>query len=228
MEKVLIAIVLLVNLAFVAAGDCDTLYKEQGLSSNYNETIAHAIHSMTVQGLRLFNRRATENNKIPTVNADLSSSQKVLPYAPDVSLGTDFTTEPMNRVDDILGHIGNEKDGLGPNWSPIERVAHKFHMQDLWETILPVYGRVVESPRPPTDQVCGCLLDTASNGIYDAVEWIAKHYESGTPITLLNRPIPKLTDANAWAVWKSRLLYYYDTPALHDAAVFLYCATKDF
>ena len=29
-----------------------------------------------------------------------------------------------------------------------------------------------------------CLLDTTSNGIYQAVHWVAKHYKSGTPITL--------------------------------------------
>ncbi|CAF4488589.1 unnamed protein product, partial [Rotaria magnacalcarata] len=39
-----------------------------GLSSNYNESIAHAIHSMTVQGLQLFNPRANDQNTIPTVN----------------------------------------------------------------------------------------------------------------------------------------------------------------
>lgn len=70
-----------------------------------------------------------------------------------------------------------------------------------------------------------CLRDTRANGIKAAVEWVANHYETGTPITLLNRPIPKLTDAQAWSVWKARLLHYYTPAALHDAAVYLYCVT---
>ena len=61
-----------------------------------------------------------------------------------------------------------------------------------------------------------------------AVSWVSDHYDSGTPITLLNRPIPKLTDAESWDIWKYRLLYYYSDNALSDAAKFVYCATKDF
>jgi len=78
------------------------------------------------------------------------------------------------------------------------------------------------------DDLCDCLLDTTSNGIYQAVHWVAEHYKSGTPITLLNRPIPKLKDADSWKVWKKRLLYYYKRPSLYDSSLFLYCATKHF
>ena len=74
-------------------------------------------------------------------------------------------------------------------------------------------------------QVCDCLLRTDVNGIGAGVEWVAQHYEHGTPITLLGRPIPKLTDAASWAVWKERLLHYYTKEATYDAALFMYCAT---
>jgi len=59
-----------------------------------------------------------------------------------------------------------------------------------------------------------------------AVSWVADHYKTGTPITLLDRPIPKLTDAASWAVWKDRLLHYYTPEALHDAAMYLYCVAQ--
>jgi phage baseplate assembly protein W len=51
---------------------CNDLYYLYDMSENLNETIAHTIHSMTVQGLRMFNPRATENNQVPTVNHDIS------------------------------------------------------------------------------------------------------------------------------------------------------------
>ena len=60
----------------------------------------------------------------------------------------------------------------------------------------------------------------------DAVKWIADHYKTGTPITLLNRPIPKLVDAGSWQVWKDRLLHYYTPAALRDAAMYLHCISK--
>ena len=43
---------------------CVSELQRAGVSQRFNETVAHAIHSMTVQGLRLFNPRATVKNKV--------------------------------------------------------------------------------------------------------------------------------------------------------------------
>lgn len=206
---------------------CPILLREQGFSANFNETIAHAIHSMTVEGLQLFNPRATEQNTVPTVNMDRHSDEKVVPFAPEDRLGEAFFTPTMNTIDKILNNVGKDNDGLGPYWSPLERVVHKFHMWDVWMRLKKTYEESTVS-NPPTDEVCDCLTDVKSNGIYDAVAWVSNHYDSGTPITLLNRPIPKLTDANSWMIWRERLLWYYNQNNLEDAASYIYCATKDF
>lgn len=228
--KVILACFSLAIAASTAAPQTSPCYKllvDAGFSSNFNETIAHAIHSMTVQGLQKFNSRATEDNSIPTVNMDRHAPEKVLPYAPNDPIGSDFSTPSMNTIDKILSNIGMDNDGLGPNWSPVERIVHKFHMMDVWDRVHAKYlSTVVTSP--PSDEICSCLMDTHGNGIFQAVNWVSDHYDSGTPITLLNRPIPKLTDADSWAVWKARLLYYYKPRSLEDAAYFLYCATKEF
>ena len=222
-----VATVLLLQLtAIVSASNdkCGRILHQNGLSANFNETVAHTIHSMTVEGLQMFNPRANIHNHVPTVNMDRRSPQKVVPFAPEDPLGDDFSTEPMNVVDKILQNVGKDNDGLGRYWSPLERVVHKFHMNDVWARVHTVF----QSQVIPSDEVCKCLLDTAENGIYAAVKWVSEHYDSGTPITLLNRPIPKLTDAASWDIWRTRLLYYYQPAALHDSALYLYCATKDF
>ena len=206
---------------------CPILLRENGFSSNFNETIAHAIHSMTVEGLQLFNSRATEDNSVPTVNMDRHSDTKVVPYAPEDRLGDAFFTPCMNSIDKILSNVGKDNDGLGAFWSPLERVVHKFHMWDVWMRIKHTYDTTTVK-NPPSEDVCDCLLDVEGNGIYDAVAWVSNHYDSGTPITLLNRPIPKLTDADSWQVWRERLLWYYKEGNLNDAASYLYCATKNF
>ncbi len=169
--KCLIFLVAAFAIAQSRSLDCNQLYKQNGFSVNLNETIAHAIHSMNVQALKLFNPRATEDNTVPTVNLDRSAKDKVLPNAPCYPLGDEFTTVSMNMIDKILGQIGNEKDGLGPNWSPVERIAHAFHMRDLWNRIHAVYSTQV----PPTDALCSCLLDTKSNGIYQVYHAWSKH-----------------------------------------------------
>ena len=56
--------------------------------------------------------------------------------------GSDFDRETMNTVDMILTQIGQPTDGLGPNWSPLERVVHKFHMKDLWAKVKAEYDMI--------------------------------------------------------------------------------------
>eukprot|EP00494_Astrolonche_serrata_P023352 UN23610 len=105
----------------------------------------------------------------------------------------------MQLVDNILAMIDNPNDGLGPNWNAAERIAHKFHMEDLWLKLSKIY-KFTPKPSP---EVCECLYDDfETNGIYDSVMWVAEHYDVGTPITLLGRPIPKLVDGESWVVWK--------------------------
>eukprot|EP00998_Keelungia_sp_KM082_P007576 NODE_3771_length_853_cov_87.410468_g3748_i0.p1 GENE.NODE_3771_length_853_cov_87.410468_g3748_i0~~NODE_3771_length_853_cov_87.410468_g3748_i0.p1 ORF type:complete len:224 (-),score=64.44 NODE_3771_length_853_cov_87.410468_g3748_i0:130-801(-) len=222
----MLRVVLLAVAVATAFGACPDTLNAAGMSSNYNETVAHAIHAMTVQAMRMFNPEARVENHIPTVNRNIAQpgAAKVTSYAPDVQLPTDFATPVMQQIDDILSSIGSPTDGLGSNWSPVERIAHQFHMNDLWSRILSsAYPKVLENT--PSADTCYCLTQTADNGILAAVEWIAQHYESGTPITLLNRPIPKLVDADSWGVWKARLLHYYSDADLFDAAMYIYCAT---
>lgn len=159
----------LVALTQARSLECNQLLSSGQFSKNFNETIAHAIHSMTVEGLKMFNPRATDRNTIPTVNLDRSAAEKVLPYAPSYPVGNDFSTHSMNLIDRILSEIGNSKDGLGPMWSPVERIAHTFHMWDLWNRIHEVYESQVQK-NPPNDAVCSCLLDTKQNGIYNVRE----------------------------------------------------------
>ncbi|XP_046561070.1 uncharacterized protein LOC124270095 [Haliotis rubra] len=221
MMRVILCVVAVAASTHAGSIHCKNTLMSGGLSEKFNETVAHAIHSMTVQGLSMFIKHASGDNAIPTVNHDLRGVKKVLPYAPNDPLGTDFRTHTMNTIDKILSNLGKPTDGLGDNWSPIERVVHNFHMWDLWTKILDVYRTMEKTP--PSHSICRCLLDTRGNGINKAVHWVADHYKTGTPITLLNRPIPKLTDAASWATWKGRLLHYYSPDALTDAATYLHC-----
>lgn len=52
----------------------------------------------------------------------------------------------------------------GPHWSPVERVAHVFHMWDLWYKIKESAWNQVAS-NPPSDEVCTCLASVEFNGI---------------------------------------------------------------
>lgn len=204
----------------VALKRCDALHPNAHLTSDYWTAIAHAIHSMDLDSLKKFQPNADENNKVPTVNLNLHNGPKVLDSAPQLEKPSPiFATDAMALVDTILARVGKSDDGLGPNWTPLERIVHNFHMRDLWAKIKPIFDKIEVD-----EAVCRCLTsDLETNGIRPAVEWIANHYARGTPITLLNRPIPVLNDHKTWALWRERLIYYYTPASLHDAAYFLKC-----
>jgi hypothetical protein len=196
------------------------MFPKAGLTEKYWESIAHAIHSMDLDSLKTFHPNAGPDNKIPTVNIDLHNGPKVLDFAPQLEKPSeDFATSAMALVDTVLSRVGKSDDGLGPNWTPLERIVHNFHMRDLWAKIKPVFDTIKVDK-----DVCDCLTsDLEANGIRPAVAWIANHYARGTPITLLNRPIPVLKEHKTWSIWRQRLIHYYIKDAINDAAYFLKC-----
>lgn len=60
------------------------------MSKNLNETIAHAIHSLTLNELRKFNPNARADNGVPVVNPrlnDPTTSDRVILNAPEEMIG---------------------------------------------------------------------------------------------------------------------------------------------
>jgi len=225
--KAILVLAVFAAVASATSPACQSLLT-MTMSPIWNDTIGHAIHSMTVQSLRMFKPDVTEKNGIPTVNQNLNLPNKVVPFAPDVPTGSAFTMFSMNEVDRLLSVLGTKDDGLGPHWQPVERVVHSLHMWDLWMTIKNnmVLVKDVDS------SVCECLMEEISeNGqIYQAVNWVAQHYTSATPISLLKRAhdIPHLTNAANWGIWKEDLLRYYTAEGVRDAAIFMTCFAKGF
>ncbi len=119
---------------------------------------------------------------------------QVLPFAPDYPLLTDYKTFSMQLVDTLMSHVGVSDDGLGPAWSPVERIAHAFHMIDLWEKILPEFESVRKF-HPTSQEVCDCLLDVEANG----VKVRASHSKKTSPQKMSNRKTrtPKIWAARA-------------------------------
>ena len=64
MRTILIAASLVLCVTAYDAKECGLELQRAGVSRRFNETVAHAVHSMTVQGLRLFNPRASANNGV--------------------------------------------------------------------------------------------------------------------------------------------------------------------
>lgn len=193
-----------------------------GVSRAFNETIGHALHSITLEDLRRFNPRTPVENGIPTVNMDLSSAESIVPNAPSVNMGDHFATDAFNIINWVLTHQDTGDDGLGPNWLPQERIVHAFHMKDLYSRIHTAYDKLEEIP----DETCKCLLNTQANGVEDRLQWIHDRYKVDTPISLheWGTQIPKLKSSTDWKEWVKRFSYYYTPEGDRDPAVYLKCA----
>ena len=65
---------------------------------------------MTVNDLRKFNPRVTEDNEVPTVNHDMEAEMRVMDHAPLTHLDEGFETEEMRVIDHILAHLGEVRN----------------------------------------------------------------------------------------------------------------------
>ncbi len=127
MKSAFVGLALAVSGAAAADDKCSSAYAAAGVSDRYAETIAHAVHSLTVQDLRQFKADVTAQNGIPTVPHNLTTVDGSVPDiahdAPDTPLPEGFDTDAMRTIDLVLSHIGAHDDGLGDIWSNLERVV---------------------------------------------------------------------------------------------------------
>jgi hypothetical protein len=135
MKLLLFTAVFIVTASAAPTPQCSASLAQSGVSSRYSETVAHAIHSITLNELRMFNPITSTENNVPTVNRAIAGSphKQVVQHAPEVStvvpiaivnclqvvITQDFATEAMNLFDETLTHAQDRSDGLGDNWNPL-------------------------------------------------------------------------------------------------------------
>eukprot|EP00656_Telonema_subtile_P008728 TRINITY_DN1407_c0_g1_i4.p1 TRINITY_DN1407_c0_g1~~TRINITY_DN1407_c0_g1_i4.p1 ORF type:complete len:140 (-),score=28.87 TRINITY_DN1407_c0_g1_i4:4-423(-) len=85
-----VAILLAVAAVAFAAptNQCASAIQAAGVSTRFDETIAHAIHSITLNELQKFNPTATAQNGVPTVNRAIAGlpADKVVADAPQLNI----------------------------------------------------------------------------------------------------------------------------------------------
>lgn len=148
-----------------SATTCQSVLAAAGADEKFSGLVAHAIHSMTVDDLRAFEPTVTENNRVPTINMDLSSPQAIVPYA-QKRIATDvskkFLTTGMETLDVVLSHMNQENWDIN-GFNALEKVVHAFHMREEWARVLVEYQRI--KAQPPSEEFCRCATDVDNNGI---------------------------------------------------------------
>jgi len=119
---------------------------EKKLSNNcdFPESIAHGIHSLTLQDLRYyFDEKAQKNNTIPSINWDLSSDDLLFDSAPILQLNNSFRTPAMNSVDHILSNW-ETKDFMMKHGGVLEKLVHNLHVYETLSMSGKVYKQIVK------------------------------------------------------------------------------------
>ena len=60
------------------------------------------------------------------------------------------------------------------NMNTLEKLAHQYHMQEIYAAASPLYKQMKENP-PQDPELCPCVNDVASNGILGELANIARH-----------------------------------------------------
>ena len=200
--------------------------------NSFSTSVSHGIHSITVEDINsYFDGKVTENNSIPTVNTDLKSPQKVLPYAPRTKTDPDILTESMQMLDFILRNSDDTKKDnfLFPGFSSLEKLAHTAHTKELYARTKPIYEAIIDQP-PTNPQLCSCVTDDEKNGVLPELRkfidwWHFKFFRNY--YARHGQDIPNIESPQTWKTWKDAFNKdMLNQKQKFSLAMYLYCKLK--
>merc|ERR1711963_455577 len=152
---------------------CSEIMAQNGLDfSSFWQGAAHGLYSLHLEEIRyFFEANATENNKIPVVNKNLSSEQPILFNAPLAGYDEQFNTMALKVM--VYFMRNDRPDFFGQGLNTLEKLTHQYHMHEIYAAAAPIYKKMKKNP--PTDpELCGCVNDITGNGILSELAHIAK------------------------------------------------------
>jgi len=152
---------------------CSDVMARNGLNfSSFWHGAAHGLHSLHLEEIRhFFEPDATENNKIPVVNKNLSSQQTILFNAPLAGYDEHFGTMALKVMAYFM--LNDRPDFFEQGLNTLEKLTHQYHMHEIYAAAAPIYNKMKENP--PTDvELCGCVNDITGNGILIEMANIAR------------------------------------------------------
>lgn len=145
---------------------CANVMKKGGLSKDFAKHVSHAIHSLSVEDIKMyFNKNVDQTNNIPVVNPMLREQPRVLANAPFMGYDEEFVTDGMKHFDVIMRGVNM------PGWKLhsfelLERLSHVYHMSEIWAAAGKRYRKIVNRGKIDTrSELCDCVRDMEENGL---------------------------------------------------------------
>ena len=148
--------------------------------STFNASVAHGIHSITIEQLNLFFKgNVSEYNDIPTTNFNLKSPKKVLSSSSKMSSDSNILTSNMRMLDFILRNNDDTRASyfIMNGLSSLEKLAHHAHMDELYARTKTAYEQILKKP-PKDRRVCDCVTDEKNNGVLGKLEWYSNYFRA--------------------------------------------------
>ena len=207
---------------------CDVMKRGEIELGTFSKSVAHGIHSINVEQLNdFFHANVTENNNIPTTNLNVESENLILPYAPRMKHDADMLTTTMQLVDFIMTSNDDPNGFLNNRLTPLEKLVHHAHMNEMYARIQPLFKSIVQNP-PQVHGLCECVSDEMDNGILRALRMYTVSFKAGdrdfrsSPET--PNLLPKLDSSAAWKVWKrAQKMSVMSKNEQYNLALYLYC-----
>merc|ERR1711962_873824 len=152
---------------------CSDVMARNGLNfSSFWQGAAHGLHSLHLEEIRyFFEANATDNNKIPVVNKNLSSEQPILFNAPLAGYDGQFNTMALKVMAYFMRN--DRPDFFEQGLNTLEKLTHQYHMHEIYAAAAPIYKKMKQNP--PTDpELCGCVNDITGNKILGEMANIAR------------------------------------------------------
>jgi len=155
---------------------CLDVMARNGLNfSSFWHGAAHGLHSLHLEEIRFFfEPDATENNKIPVVNKNLSSQQTILFDAPLAGYDEHFNTMALKVMAFFM--LNDRPDFFEQGLNTLEKLTHQYHMHEIYAAAAPIYNKMKENP-PSDPELCGCVNDITGNGILIEMANIARQLQ---------------------------------------------------
>jgi len=168
--KVLLLLLGLCSISLCDNHACEETFRDHCIEGDFPRSIAHGIHSLTLEDLRYyFDLAAKEDNMIPSVNFDLTSPDKLFESAPLLALNNTFRTPAMNSVDHILSNWENE-NFMMVHGEVLEKLVHNLHMYETLSVSGKIYKKLkkrlnmLKKPhnqdmKDDMEDICSCVND---------------------------------------------------------------------
>merc|ERR1711971_874656 len=120
---------------------CPDVMARNGLNfSSFWHGAAHGLHSLHLEEIRhFFEPDATENNKIPVVNKNLSSEQTILFNAPLAGYDEHFGTMALKVMAYFM--LNDRPDFFEQGVNTLEKLTHQYHMHEIYAAAAPIYNK---------------------------------------------------------------------------------------